>query len=1244
MARSPRGTRTRSPGFMSFPLAIAPSGPPVNIAAPTITGAAQVGQPLFAYEGQWTGYPSLSLQWRANGAVIPGATGLTYTPVAADVGKIMTVTSTATNGSGVSTATSAPTAPVVAGRPRVFVTTDLGGSDKDDHHAMMHFLTYADRFRIEGIGLNNVDVGNTTPKGAAATLCLDAYEADYPTLSTFSADYPAPPALRSLVTQGALTRWADASTPGPATATSAAIIAAARSGGVSDPLYILNWGGEQDLARALYDAPDILPLIRVYTIAEQDPNSSAWLRAQMSQGARPLRTLWRILNKTSFRGVYMTPTSNVPTEPWSANNALGYGAMGNLLWEYTRRLGVTVVNGLKEGDAPSFLYVLDQVRRGVGPTAGGWGGKFQADTAVGDNYWVDSADSGDALQGYAGANTVYTYQSAFRADWIARFARMPRTAAVWISTVLPSTGALLTAEGNNGATAVTWTITRGGRTDVACSVSWAVAGTGANPVDASDFAGGVLPSGTVSFAAGETSKTVTVNVAGDTTVEPDEAYTLALSNAVNCAILYDAATYATARGISSGTVTNDDTGGGGGIPVTLAVVGDSMGDTGYKGTGGGGNATAANRTNPADVPSVAWPRKYADEVNAAGVYNVNLVRLSATGWSIQQHIDDFAVTGAALDAVPAGQPLQVVVYLGSNMDAGDGLLELYARTETLCGMILARRPDARLVLAGYPCQGGAQAAKSATYTIPHGQNLAATFSALRAQRFIDFASPPFNTPAAADNTTNFHSDKTHLIVQGHIVAKGIAKPVLDAGWASVVAPSYPVALRWASGTTPSIAADAAAGTVVGDLLGLYPGMSVTAWKSDSAAFTLTGRRVTRSGTGTIAAGTVNITVSGEHPTLGPKSYTMGLTVTAASSAPSVSIGAGQTVTEGDSGFLNMVFEVTRSGSDLSGTSSVDWAVAHVTTVAADLGTPLSGTVSFAAGETSKSIVVPIVGDTVYEGTETLKVALSNPVGCTIGTSEATGTILDNDPAPSGPTVLAFDTFSGMAAGDTLFGRAAPIGGAWRRPLLLRYPAVITTNAAPPVPVVSTGDGAVQVASTHWDQTPPNDGAWKPGEHILPLSSPSLDGYTECVFQLEDATDQAGVTIREVESDGTRLSIVVAVNAGNLRAEVRRLDAGAGAGTDPTSRKLYGVAVLGAAVYGTPVHLGVLASGAALKIFAGATELTPTGAQNGSSISGNTLTIPAQIVAGHPGIQQRNRARIHAFRRSDAFQSTPLAAM
>ena len=53
----------------------------------------------------------------------------------------------------------------------------------------------------------------------------------------------------------------------------------------------------------------------------------------------------------------------------------------------------------------------------------------------------------------------------------------------------------------------------------ASDVDYTVTGSGANPADAADFANGVLPSGTVSFAAGETAKTVTL---GSVTGELDD--------------------------------------------------------------------------------------------------------------------------------------------------------------------------------------------------------------------------------------------------------------------------------------------------------------------------------------------------------------------------------------------------------------------------------------------------------------------------------------------------------------------------------------------------------------------------------------------------------------------------------------------------------------------------------------------------------------------------------------------------
>lgn len=63
---------------------------------PTVSGVAQVGKTLTAATGNWSPTPdSLSYQWKRGGAAIAGATARTYVAVAADTGKSITVTVTA---------------------------------------------------------------------------------------------------------------------------------------------------------------------------------------------------------------------------------------------------------------------------------------------------------------------------------------------------------------------------------------------------------------------------------------------------------------------------------------------------------------------------------------------------------------------------------------------------------------------------------------------------------------------------------------------------------------------------------------------------------------------------------------------------------------------------------------------------------------------------------------------------------------------------------------------------------------------------------------------------------------------------------------------------------------------------------------------------------------------------------------------------------------------------------------------
>jgi hypothetical protein len=103
---------------------------------------------------------------------------------------------------------------------------------------------------------------------------------------------------------------------------------------------------------------------------------------------------------------------------------------------------------------------------------------------------------------------------------------------------------------------------------------------------------------------------------------------------------------------------------------------------------------------------------------------------------------------------------------------------------------------------------------------------------------------------------------------------------------------------------------------------------------------------------------------------------------------------------------SMTINVTRTG-DTSGTSSVDYATSDTagnSACSALTGAASSrcdylrtlGTLTFAPGETSKSILVPIVDDSFAEGNETFTLTLSNVLGATLGTATATLTITEND--------------------------------------------------------------------------------------------------------------------------------------------------------------------------------------------------------------------------------------------------------
>src|SRR5207249_2930701 len=78
------------------------------------------------------------------------------------------------------------------------------------------------------------------------------------------------------------------------------------------------------------------------------------------------------------------------------------------------------------------------------------------------------------------------------------------------------------------------------------------------------------------------------------------------------------------------------------------------------------------------------------------------------------------------------------------------------------------------------------------------------------------------------------------------------------------------------------------------------------------------------------------------------------------------------------------------------TVTVNYATANGTATAGSDYTATSGSLTFAAGTTTRTVSVTTLGDTIPEANETFVVNLTSPTNATIGDVQGIGTIQDND--------------------------------------------------------------------------------------------------------------------------------------------------------------------------------------------------------------------------------------------------------
>ena len=244
-------------------------------------------------------------------------------------------------------------------RHRVIVSTDIGGTDPDDFQSMVHLLVYSDSLDLEGL------ISSPYGQGRMEDILdvIECYEADYGSLSTYSSSYPTPDTLRAITKQGEIERAPYAgvrrSTDG-----SSWIIKCARRNDLR-PLHILVWGGLEDVAQALHDAPDILPKLRVYWIG--GPNKK-WSPDAYQYIVDHHPTLWMIESNATYRGWF---TGGDQAGDWGnkrfvSKHIKGKGALGNF---FVSRKGE-----IKMGDTPSVGWLLKGSPED--PDRSGWGGSY----------------------------------------------------------------------------------------------------------------------------------------------------------------------------------------------------------------------------------------------------------------------------------------------------------------------------------------------------------------------------------------------------------------------------------------------------------------------------------------------------------------------------------------------------------------------------------------------------------------------------------------------------------------------------------------------------------------------------------------------------------------------------------------------------------------------------------------------------------------------------------------------------
>ncbi len=226
------------------------------------------------------------------------------------------------------------------------------------------------------------------------------------------------------------------------------------------------------------------------------------------------------------------------------------------------------------------------------------------------------------------------------------------------------------AEGDSGTTPFNYTLDLIGDYAQTVTVDYAVTGSGDREANGLDFVDGTFPSGTITFEVGTASETLSIPVKGDVSPEPDEGFTIALSNVTSGINL--------GQSSITGTIQNDDGGTysstvylpfvGVPLPATPDLIVDSITIT------NGAPTVVIRNIGRLAVTSDFWVDLYINPTTPPTSVNDTIETLQSDGmvWGINAStaaippngsmtltLDSESLSSQTVDTIPAGATVYV---------------------------------------------------------------------------------------------------------------------------------------------------------------------------------------------------------------------------------------------------------------------------------------------------------------------------------------------------------------------------------------------------------------------------------------------------------------------------------------------------------------------------------------------------------------------------------------------------------